>query len=474
MLANDSTTQNRWFWPQALFTITLFALALRWYYVSTAVVLSPMRGDATQYYEYAWNLTHHGVFAKDVPGATTITPDNYRDPGYPMFLAIWMKLVGETGDSWNAGTSWYATVLQSQALLGALTVALATQLGRSWLSPRWAIGAGLLMACWPHSITINDDLLSETLFGFLCAFGLLLCTRACRLQSPWQAFTAGVVLGAAALTNAILLPFGLLLAGFLAWRKLASRKICVALAIGAILLPGAWAIRNTQISAPIAGNSSRDRALQNLVQGSWPSYHPAWRSSMFGDANEQANAHVTLQAIDNEYGALRTSPKDGSRAIMQRLEQHPLRYVAWYLGKPHSLWNWSIQVGDGDIYVYPTRNAPFQIYPAWIALAAICHALNLLLMLLALASPLFAWPKQCHPATLSAQASRTALAMVICLLTFTTLVYSALQAEPRYSIPFRPFEMLLAVTTLSAMTTWRRHRQALDLAPSPIPAKLRG
>ena len=76
------------------------------------------------------------------------------------------------------------------------------------------------------------------------------------------------------------------------------------------------------------------------------------------------------------------------------------------------------------------------------------------LMLLALASPFCGWSSQRSEARLDLQANRAALAMVIGLLAFVTLVYAALQAEPRYSIPFRSFEMLLSVTTISAATTW--------------------
>ena len=117
MLTTDPTSSNRWFWPLALFAITLLALVLRVYYVRTAVVDHPVRGDATQYYAYAWNLSQHGVFAKDAPGAATITPDNYRDPGYPLFLSVWMKALG-------SADAWYAAVLLCQALLGALAVIL--------------------------------------------------------------------------------------------------------------------------------------------------------------------------------------------------------------------------------------------------------------------------------------------------------------------------------------------------------------
>ena len=451
MRATDPTSGNHRFWPLALFAIALLALVLRVYYVRTAVVDHPIRGDAAQYYAYALNLNLHGVFSKDAPDAATIIPDNYRDPGYPLFLSVWMKAFG-----W--ADAWYAAVLLVQAVLGALTVALAAQLGRYWLAADWAIGAGLLMAVWPHSITIAGYLLSETLFGFLCALGMLLCAHACRSENSGRALASGLVLGAAALTNAVLLPFGVLLAGFLAWRKLAPRKICMALAVGALLLPGAWAIRNMQVASPADGNSSKDRALETLVVGTWPNYDSAWHDSISGDVAAKASAQVTLRRVDEEFSALQASPMQGAQMILQRFGAHPWRYVVWYLlEKPQALWGWDIQIGQGDIYVYPTTNAPFQVNPAWIALAAICHALNFLLQLLALAS-LF-----CARRSLAGETreSRSALISVICLVVFATLVYTALQAEPRYSIAFRPFEFLLAATTVAGITTWwRAHRNA--------------
>ncbi len=448
------TPEKHWPWLLALSAITVFALALRWYYVSTALVLNPVRGDATQYFAYAWNLVHHGVFAKDAADAAILHPDNYRDPAYPFFLALWMKVLG-------AGDMWYAAVLLCQALLGALTVTLATQLGKYWLPTRWAIASGLLMAVWPHSITINGYLLTETLFGFLCALGLLLLAQACVRRSTWLAAVAGLALGAAALTNAVLLPFGLLLAGFLAWRKLAPRKICVALAVGALLLPGAWAVRNMQLPIPPAGDSSKGRALQNFVQGAWPNYHDAYRKSIFGDAITRASTRDTLRAVDEEYAALLASPADGAKTIVRRFGEHPWRYISWYLfEKPRELWGWDVVIGQGDLYVYPTANAPFQVSSPWIALAAICRTLNLPLLLLALAALPVAW--LCRPGShgQNTPAGYTSLISVICMLTFATLVYTTLQAEPRYSIPFRSFEMLLVVTTCWWITARLKHMRA--------------
>lgn len=460
---NDSTRQQMttpppaprlpWRWPLALLAVTLLALALRWYYVTTAMVLQPLRGDATQYYAYAWNLVHHATFAKDIPGSEIVSPDNYRDPGYPLFLAIWMKLLG-------TGEIWYSTILLCQALLGALTVTVAVQVGKYFLPPRWAFVAGLLMAVWPHSITITGYLLSETLFGFLCALSVLLCAHALSKESPRWAVVAGLMWGLAALTNAVLLPFGILLAGFLVCRRLASPKVCIALTIGALALPGAWSIRNSQIGSLTGGSSSLARALQNLEQGSRSDFQSAWRDSILGDENAQANAHIVLHKVDEEYRLLRTSPMQGAAALLRRLAQHPMHYAAWYVfEKPCLFWGWSIQIGQGDIYVFPTANSPFRTQPAWIALAAICHASNLLLMLLALASFFFAWSKQRAGTIMTAYASHAVLVTMLCLSTFVTLVYTALQAEPRYSIPFRSMEILLATTTIYGVSIcWHRSK----------------
>lgn len=446
---------DRWIWPCTLTLLTLCAFALRWYYVSTAMVIHPVRGDATQYYAYAWNLVHHATFAKDAPGALTVTPDNYRDPGYPVFLAAWMKALG-------TGTAWYAAVLLCQALLGALTVALVAQLGRHWLPMGWCLGAGVLMAVWPHSITITSFLLTETLVAFLCALAMLTSAHACRTPSLIWAALAGLLFGAAALTNAVLLPFGVLLSVVLAWRKLAPRKVCIALALGALLVPGAWAMRNTQIPPAAAGNltsSSKARAAENLAVGAWPGFHHAWAAALIhGDPA----ARSTLAAVDAEARLLQRSPAAGAQVLLHRFSEHPWRYAAWYtLEKPRLLWGWSIRVGQGDIYVYPTANSPFQTKPAFRALAALCHGINLPLMLLALVSLVFLWPARWHLVAATHHSNRSAAINVACLLIFITLVYSTLQSEPRYSIPFRSFEMLLAITGAHGLTNvWRKRKRA--------------
>jgi hypothetical protein len=448
----SSEQSKRWLWPATLFAVTLFALGMRWYYVTTAIVINPERGDAIQYVNYARNLVEHHTFAKDLPDSKSIAPDNYRDPTYPVFLALLMNWLG-------TGTAWYAGVLICQSVLGALTVTLATLVGSFWLRRRWAIFAGLLMAVWPQSVAINSFLLSETLFSFFCVFGLFLCARAFRNNLVSYGFTAGLVFGTAALTNAVLLPFGLLLAGLFGWRRHTLRRVCLALAAGAMLLPGIWAVRNLQLKSSLTGESSRDRAIQNFVQGESLSYHPAWRDSIFGDSAKKANAAVLLHEIDKKYALLSSSPKSGINAIWLEVSERPARYAFWYLvQKPYELWGWAIMVGQGDIYVYPTVNSPFMKYRVWIALEAICVALNPLLLLLMIVGIIFGISPAIYTKVFPDAKNRSTLIAVICLLVFSTVIYTLLQAEPRYSIAFRPFEILLATTAIAGALNLRPAR----------------
>jgi hypothetical protein len=159
------------------------------------------------------------------------------------------------------------------------------------------------------------------------------------------------------------------------------------------------------------------------------------------DAYQAAMQHdpagiAALAAIDHETAILQSSPSAGLLLIGQRMARQPGHYVWWYLSKPALLWDWDIRIGQGDIYVYPTRHSPFKTEPAFRAVAALCRALNPWLFVLAIAGAVLALlPK--------AQTSPGRAAAALMLL-FVTLVYSILQAEPRYSVPFRGLEIMLA------------------------------
>src|SRR6185312_9379535 len=97
MPMTDSANRNPWHWWLLLSCVGLFAFGVRYYYVTHAQVFQPVnqanvRGDAVEYYNYAANLAAHDVFSKARPSTFPLIGDSFRDPGYPFFLAGWMKV----------------------------------------------------------------------------------------------------------------------------------------------------------------------------------------------------------------------------------------------------------------------------------------------------------------------------------------------------------------------------------------------
>src|SRR5574337_1308122 len=426
---------KRWQWRLLLLVMGLFAFGARYYYILHAQVQQP-RGDAIEYLAYAHNLIQHGVFTMAPAGETPVLGDSFRDPGYPLFLAAWMKIFHQ----WD---SWYAAVLLSQAVLSALTVVVMLCVGRRWMPMRWLALAGLLMAVWPHSVTMSGYLLSETLFGFLTALGLLLLCHAIVRRSIAWAVASGIGLSLAALTNAVMLPFAFLAALYLLARRQLSAVMFASLVIAALATTVPWAVRNAML--PSGESSSANRALLNLVQGSWPDMHAAYQAKAAGDPS----ASILLAPINQESALIRADPLTGVSHMAHRMATHPGAYIRWYLSKPMLLWDWSIRVGQGDVYVFPTRNSPFETSISYRIVAAMCQALNPWLFVLAIAG--------CVLALLPRSQTPPDTAVSALMLVFVTLVYSVLQAEPRYSVPFRGLEIVVAIFAAHRSSQWIAH-----------------
>jgi hypothetical protein len=415
---------------------------MRWYYVMHAQVLQPIdesnvRADAVDYYRYAWNLAHHATFAVDPAESPTVTPNTFRDPGYPTLLAGWMLLTSDFDH-------WYGGVLLTQALLGALSVTLTLLAVRSRL-PNIALAVtGLLMAVWPHSISITSYVLTETQTGFLCAAGLLCLREALEHRRTGLLILTGIIFGMAALTNAVLAPFGILAAAALLCTKFLTRRQAATLALASLLLPAVWSVRGLTVTSPA---SSTYRAAMNLVQGSWPSYHEDYQRSQKGNAAATKN----IAAMDAEMDTFKTSKWDGLVGIGKRMANEPLHYVSWYASKPMLLWAWDIKIGQGDIYVYPTINSPFNMLATWKAILMTCYMLNPFVLLGAALGVMVALVRR----NAGIDVSLAALTLLV------TLVYGILQSEPRYSIPFRNVEIALA--GLGLTQGWAIYRQRARL-----------
>lgn len=418
------------------------ALALRWYYVMHAQVLQPIdlpnaRADAVDYYRYAWNLVNRGTFATDLPGSTTTHPDSFRDPGYPLMLAAWLRAIPEFGD-------WYGAVLLTQALLGALTVSLLLIAVRNAVPNALLAIAALLLCVWPHSISMTSFVLSETLVGFLCAAAFVAIRTAMdHGDSTRRYIAAGSIIGLAGLTNAVIVPFGVLAPLALYFSRRLSRKHAVALAASALLLPSVWGLRSFFVSPT---ESATGRATMNLAQGSWPNYHTDYQLSAKGDATAVAR----MQLIDDDVSSFRRSTSEGLHRIVSRMTSDPIKYLVWYGSKPTLLWGWDIRIGQGDIYVYPTKASPFKELPVWKAVLAGCFLLNPFLLLLSGIGAVYSLVRPLERSGIDL-AYGTLFVMV-------TAIYGVLQSEPRYSIPYKGIEVILAVMAVHRLSLWYRQR----------------
>lgn len=446
-----SPLQNRYVWVVA-FLGGVLAVFVRWYFVAHAQVLQPVNeagewGDAAEYYRYAWNLVHHRMFSADLAGMAHPTSDSFRDPGYPAFLAFLMAVT-------SSYQQWYGVVILSQVLIGGLTVTFATLAIRHAV-PLWLLAlAALLMALWPHLVTISAYILSENLSGLLCALSALLLCEAVRRNATGYIFFAGLTLAAAALTNAVAAPLVMPLVIVFAWKRTMSRQH-MALLIAVTALPlFAWGIRNSVISTE---TSSSYRAEINLVQGSWPTYHAATRLW----ARHDPIGVQTIDAINKEIAVIHGDRLRGLGLMAERMSTAPASYLAWYVRKPALLWGWTIELGAGDIYVYPTRHSPFVTMLPLRIVEAIAFAFNDILALLAVAGVIIVSTRPSPNAALVTFAVTCAWA---------TLVYALLQSDARYAIPFRTGEIALASVAVAQAVAYMQRRRS-PVSPNVQPSQ---
>lgn len=227
-------------------TLWLFALALgaRALLLTITFVqrdeagLRQIAADAPTYIAPARSLLRLGSFREY--GDAASPPMHSRTPGYPLFLAAHYAIFGVQ----------HASVLVTQALLGAATALVVYTLARRWLSdePPAAL-VGLLACITPAGIVVVGIPIADLVFYALFALGLLAFTEGIRIARRRWMIAAGLLWGAACLTHPRLLLFlpVITLLGWLLSRHFARRVPWLGLlaATGVFcLFPLAWAARN--------------------------------------------------------------------------------------------------------------------------------------------------------------------------------------------------------------------------------------
>lgn len=428
----------------SMLLVVVLALVVRIAFLLGMDVQAHIAGDINDYVHYAWNLGQHGVYSSAAADPTQLPlADSFRPPGYPLFLLLCMWLAG-------FGSGWLAWAHALQILASATTVLLTMLLGRTWLKPGLSLLAGALLAVWPHHVVFASTLLSETLLGLCIVLALYLVTVAHHKRSVGWAAAAGIAFGYAALVNTLVALFPVLVAALLLHSR-ERRKLAFAFLPSFLAIPVLWLAMAP--TPPSETPNGLDRAAMNLIQGSWPQYHLAWRTRMDNEVSQQI-----MDMISDEVALVLQDRPAGLASMSDRFAHDPTRFIRWYtLEKPWLLWDWDIRLGWHGIHFLPTTSSPFESNPALRVLHASMRAANPIIFMLAILAVLFLLKTRLR-------GHRTPLPAIITagFTVYVTVLHALLQAEPRYSIAYRPGQLLLASTALSLLPALLASRREQD------------
>lgn len=422
-------SHNRLLFLAAIILIAAAAGYLRLGVVTGTVIDTPVRADAADYYYYAYNLSHYGIYSRTPAGQDNPVPDAVRSPGYPLFIAPFVQ--------WPPTDRMLLNINMLQVLLGVGTVLLGFSLYRRFMNRGPAMAAAMFTAISPHLASFTAYLLSETLFTFLLVLALwLLAGLKTGKRYYVIAFLAGLALAAAALTRPVMDYFMIPLIGLLWYQFGARRGTRLALAClagyAALVLP--WLLRNL---ITLGHLSDPTLMTHTLFHGMYPDFTYAGMEQSRGFPY-RFDPHA--RSISRDTWSVLTE-------IGRRFHEHPLVYLKWYLlGKPLALFSWNMVQGMGDIFIYPVLRSPYLSDPVFRYSRDVMYFLHWPLVLLSGIAAVVVWIPRCM-----ASCGETTI-FIGRLLSLTLGYFLAIHIVgapfPRYGVPLRPVTYGLAVFCL--------------------------
>jgi 4-amino-4-deoxy-L-arabinose transferase-like glycosyltransferase len=452
----DSLTHNinnyrKWLTIIALGAVVISAFILRAGHVH--IVLSghnlndaPIHADARQYIKYGYNLVYHNLYSMDYPSQNP-KPDSYRSPGYPLLIALSMRL--------SSGLEFIPVMLYLQAMLGTLTVILTFLLAKRFTSNSFSLVAALLVGSSPHLVTMSGYLLTETLTCFLIVGALLSYTLASDRGSLSLFALAGLLFGWGYMTNETLLFLPFVLGFITALRSLKhpaiERKYLVVVAFFLsvfCIFPAAWITRSF-LAVPKDALTGYNRAVQTMSHGAYPGF-----------------VHETIEKKYYPYLEDPLQPQFGSsignfaKILWQRVRQRPLRYLCWYLiEKPIYFWNWDILQGQGDVFIYPVKTSIYHEIPIANVKKAVMKNLHSIILLLSLVGIPVVFMRHFFCDRVSALRELPVTLYGTCL--YFTILFTVFAPWPRYSIMLRPELYICAVWSFEVYLKFIKKNRAL-------------
>jgi hypothetical protein len=157
-----------------------------------------------------------------------------------------------------------------------------------------------------------------------------------------------------------------------------------------------------------------------------------------------------VDAVTEEDRLMVRAPREGIRAMSERMSYDPGGYARWYLlEKPYSLWGWWIEIGWGDVYYLQTTKSPFDRQVVFRAIHEGFRYANPLFFGLAVLAMVGAFVRYRRDDSSEA----FSLLLAAGFFFYVTAIHTLLQAEPRYAVAYRPMEIALAVS--ASLAIWR-------------------
>ncbi len=404
------------------------------------VVPYPIRADALNYFSYAYNLRHHGVYSRtptfgNAAPDVAPQPDALVTPGYPAMLLPFAD-AAPTGKM-------IMNIVLLQALLGSLMIPLVFGISRKFLPGAWPLLPAFLTAISPQLINAGVYVLSETLFSFLL-LGAIACMVAqfARPDKKLLPVLGGLLVGFAALTRPTLqyfLPMLFVLVLPLLRRRDAYRQ-GTWMTIGFLLVMTPWIARNLMT---LGVASDPTLTIRTLVHGHYP-----W---MMFDGRPETLGYP--YRFDPHIAELTVSVGAAIEGIWTRFLANPIEYATWYLfGKPVAFFSWGDAAANGGIFTYPAAYSPYFDVPVFKASLVLMRITHMAWVILSLLAVVYSFAQRSVLG--KASGVQITLRLLACIWLYFLLVHMVGFPISRYSVPLLPVVFMLAAFTLMKAKGW--------------------
>ncbi len=433
---------KKWYFL-ALFVLFMISFGLRLNVALNTHVNTPVRADAYDYYQYALNLSRHGIYSRQdyrPEAGEELQPDKRRTPGYVFFIMPFVE--------WPPTDAMITKITAAQALISALTVIVTVLLFAAILRRELTLLVGMFVVLSPHLINASVYLLTETVFTFTFMLFLWSLTKIGH-DSSWRPWVlAGVCLGVTVLirptANYLILFLIPLYLYMFRDRKVTISLIVLALSTALVISP--WLVHKFTVPDRLGATSL---ALDTIHKGMYPDLMYQGRQETFGVPNR----------YDPKWSEMDTFA-EVSNEIASRVANEPLRYLYWYsIGKPKTFLSWDVIVGWGDVFIYPVQSSPFLQPGLFSSLSKAMKILHWPITLLALIASIVVFLPHIGR---HLNREQVVVARVLSLaVIYFVLVHTVGTPLPRYAYPIKPLIFGMAIWMLWYLyRLWSANMQA--------------